>query len=611
MITTDKELLNWKDTTDPKKWVVFSLDTETNNQTRYYGRKLTEVSICNGYESVLFTNLSTNQSIVEALKQILRTHVKGKGLTIIMHNAKFDASVLEQAGLSIYNADWFCTQVAHHLLDENEEHGLKHLTRTILNKNPVTYEESKKSQEKYYDYVLEDAINTWLLYEEFNPRLKAQGLHKLFYKLEMPFQRCIVEMERTGFYVDPPEIPLMEGELKDKYLNLLIQLHETSNKKYSKEMLLNGDIRIVSDVNFNSPDQLSKILYEELKLIPPGTTPSGKPITGSEAIKKLEGQHPLIEILSDFKVVSKLLTAFLQPMTDYVDPDNRIRCEYHATGTVTGRLSSSKPNLQQLPNPKPGIPNIRNLFKATPGHKLIVLDYSGQEIAVMAQVSQDPTLIEALNKGQDLHLRIANQFYQLRIPEEKLYTTHAEYETIKETYKKQRYMAKSITFGLSYGKTAYGFSKDFNITEEQAQRIVDEYFKSMPLLQKSILRSHQAIQNQGYVETLIGRRRRFKKNDKSTYDSKAFRQAFNFIIQGSSADMIKAAGIKFLNAKTKHPEWNLKLIGTVHDEWIVEVKEPYAEKAKKELTLLMQDVPRFVVPVTVNADIGNTYADAK
>jgi len=274
----------------------------------------------------------------------------------------------------------------------------------------------------------------------------------------------------------------------------------------------------------------------------------------------------------------------------------------------------NKPNLQQLSKSKEGFPVLRECFVASPGYKMAAIDYSGQEIRVMAELSKDPTLVDALHKGQDMHLKIANQFYNLGIPDECLYTTHTMYAEYKSKFNKQRSMAKAITFGLSYGKGAYGFAKDFNTTEDEAQKIVDKYFEGMPKLKEAIEKAQEDVKENGFVSTMTGRRRRFTPFEiqgAKIYSKKNLRQAFNFQIQGYSADMMRIACIHTKKLINLHPEWDMRMLMTVHDELVVECKESFIEEACVELKSVFEEAVKFCVPIVADICYGQNYEEVK
>jgi DNA polymerase-1 len=240
---------------------------------------------------------------------------------------------------------------------------------------------------------------------------------------------------------------------------------------------------------------------------------------------------------------------------------------------------------------------------------MIAADYSGQEVRVLAQVSQDKTLIESLRKGQDMHLKVANQFYDLGIPEEALYDGTPEFEEYKKKFKKERTAAKVITFGLAYGKGAFGLSKDFNCSEEEAQIMIDKYFEGMPDVKNAIDKCHKEVQHNGFVTTMAGRRRHFQKAEKGYYPGSAFRQSFNFLIQGFSADMMRKAMVMIQSNRDQR--WDLKMIMTVHDECVCIARTQYIDEVKQYVKKQMESAVNLVVPTIADVEAGKDYSEIK
>lgn len=595
-------------------WSLFCFDTETTD-LRYDRLQIIGLSLFDGSLHGYIPIDDNNRIIVMSYLQDKFNSTKGKGSFIIGHNLVFDLKVLTKYNVLIRNAELFDTLIAAHLLDEYQSKSLKELSKKYLGVETVSWEDAKKQgyySEKFYDYALNDSEWTWKIAQMMKKELEAQGLVKLFKQLEMPFQYALLQMATSGVLIDIKLVDKITAKIRKEAVDLEIDLLEYLKEPYELQTnLFSKSFSVVSNIDFNSPKQLADILFERLKLPVVEYTPSGTPATGKKTIEK-HRNHEFIQMLMKFKIAQKLLTAFFEPLPDFIQADGRVYPEFKDHGTKTGRLSCEHPNLQQLPKSKEEFPiETRACFTVPEGYEMITCDYSGQEVAVMAEISKDPTLVDALNKGQDLHLKIANQFYNLGIPDEYLYSTSENYEKIKKKYKKERDRAKTITFGLAYGKGAYGFSKDFGITEEEAQQIVDKYFASMPEVKSAIDKAKQDILKQGYVTNLVGRKRRFQM-EFGKYPNKVFRQAFNFQIQGSSADMIRAASIATLNLSRKHPEWDLKIIGSVHDENIYEVKKEYATLAAQEIKKAFSAVAqKFIVPVCAEIGRGMNYANAK
>ena len=522
---------------------------------------------------------------------------------LIGHNIVYDLQVLYKYGMT-KEPELFCTMIAHHLLDENSRHGLKELAASVLGATTTKYDEIEDhSSAEFISYAINDAVWTWQLASLFRDQLLQEDLVPLFRDIEMPFQYVLRDMKVAGMLVD---VDLLRTKRKE------LELHtDQLYKSLVQEAGVSGSF------NFNSSKQLGELLFTTLGLPIQDVTPSGAPSVGSAALVKLKS-HPIVSKILEYKNLRKLLTSYFAEnaqILSNIDPDNRVRPSFLDFGTKTGRLSCNSPNLQQLPKESKDPVGTRSCFIVPKGYKMITCDYSGQEVAVAAQQSKDPTLVDALNKGQDMHLRIANQFYNLGIPDEALFKTHPDYDTYKDKYYNERNQAKVITFGLFYGKGAYGFAKDFDISEEEAQEIVDKYFEGMPQLKEAIEHAHDQVKAHGYVSSMSGRRRRFEQMTnrfgEKYYNNMSLRQSFNFLIQGYSADMIRMAMTAVRHVSKEYPQWDLKAIATVHDEAVYEVKEEYTDVAAQAIKKAFESVTEFVVPIVADIGIGKDYGEAK
>jgi DNA polymerase-1 len=247
-------------------------------------------------------------------------------------------------------------------------------------------------------------------------------------------------------------------------------------------------------------------------------------------------------------------------------------------------------------------------------NKVSITGNCGQELRILAQITQEPTLIEAFKKGKDIHLATANDFFNLQIPDEGLYETSKDYETYKKKFKAERDKAKIINFGVAYGKGAYGFSKDFNITEQEAEKILEKYFRAMPKVKAAIASCEQHVRKYGWVQSMTGRRRHFTPvvaDGNSYYPKAAFREAFNFLIQGYASDMVRLASIKTAQLSKTHPEWCLQHLASVHDENVYSVKTEYTDKAAKAIKEAFETAVSFSMPVVASIGTGQNYGDAK
>jgi len=595
---------------------VFSFDTETTDVI-YTKLKITGISFCDGTLALYFYIDDKNRDeMIEVITDFFES--LDNQATIIAHNIVFDMKVLWKYGINVNRCKWFDTMIAHHLLDENSMHGLKHLTRTILNREVVEFNEvgADHYTESFGDYGLADSINTWDLAQLFKGQLVREGLTYLFNKIEMPFQRCLLQMTVTGVEVNQELLHDYSEILKKELIDLESQLYDTIDEKYAMQMDVFGNIvNVAGNRNFNSGHQLADIMFNKLGLKIIERTPTDQPKTGKVTIEKYKNTHPFVSTLYKYKIASKLYSGFISSdgqIASNLESDGKVRPYFNDVGTKTGRLSCVRPNLQQLSKPKDYAPvEVRKLFVAPKGYKMITGDFSGQETAIMAHQSRDPALVDSLNKGMDMHMVVANTFYKLGIPEEKLFKTHPEFSSIKSKYKKERTQAKTITFGLAYGKGAYGFAKDFEITEGEAQVLVDSYFAGMSKLKESIDKAHKELTDKGYVKSMAGRYRHFTKLEDGTYPGGAYRQSFNFLIQGFAGDMMRASMINVYALGNKHPEWDLKLIMTIHDELNCTVKEEYAEMAGKAVKEAMEKSVKLCVPTPADIDITTDYSQAK
>ncbi len=593
---------------------LFAFDTETT-ALEYDKLLIRGASFCDGNKAC-YVDL---EQPLEFGKYILTIRdlepIFKKAKMIVGHNLVFDLKVLYKGSIIIpEGTQLYCTMVADHLLDENRSHALKSLAKELLGKEVVTYAEaSRASHDVFQQYAIDDAVYTWELMQWQRPKLIEMDLVPLFTEVEMQFQRVLLDIEVNGVLVDWEQVSKTTKLLVGEIEKLQVEMLEMVDAPYEMQMDLFGNSRIITEVNLNSSQQLANILFKLLELTPVEYTPSGAISVGGRTIKALKDKHPFVALLEKYKVAQKLLNAFFTPMPVYRDSDDRIRPHFNDCGTKTGRLSCSKPNLQQLPKVNKAFPiDTRSCFIVPEGKTMLTCDYSGQELRVLTQLTREPVLIDTFNKGKDMHLSTANDFFELGIIEEELFSTHPKCKEHKEKYYNERNKAKVINFGMAYGKGAYGFAKDFNISEDEAQKILDKYFAALPKVKEAIDSCHKSVRDNGFVVSMAMRRRRFKpKEGTNFYPNAAFRQSFNFLIQGFSADMIRKAMIEVRKLGRSNPEWRLKTIATVHDESVYEVKTEYVEEASKAIKEAFEKAVSFCIPVVADVGIGANYSQAK
>lgn len=591
--------------------VSYAFDTETNG-AKYDQLVAKTFQFHNGTNYLLvYINDRTLPTLVEVFKSIK---------TLICHNITYDLQVCKKYNIPFEHIKLYDTMIAQHLIDEESELGLKFLARTILGFNDVVdYKQVaglSETDEKFIEYALADVKYTWLLAKWQQVPMKEQGLVDVFRNIEMPFVLCIIDMETNGILIDDDEVQNTTAELRKKSEELVVQMHHILGKKYRIQMDLLGSSTIVSDINFNSSKQLGDILFKDLGLPQTEKTESGVPSVGKDAIDDLKGKHPFVDMLIQYKIVQKLLSSFFEPMPEHIQKDGRIRARFNDCGTATGRLSCTNPNLQQLPKVNKAFPiDTRKCFTVADDEVMISADYSGQELRVLAHITQEKNLIDSFNKGRDLHLATANEFFDCKIPEEALYENVKDYEIYKKKFNSERNKAKIINFGIAYGKGAYGFAQDFGTSEDEAQKILDKYFGANPGVKRSIDACTSQVKRDSFVASITGRRRRFKPfkdSQGNVYFSKSsFRQAFNFLIQGYSADMVRLAGNACYKLKKEHPEWNLKFLATIHDEILFSCKKEYQKICSEEIKKGFETAVTLAVPLVSSIATGKNYGECK
>jgi len=594
---------------------LFSLDTETTSLI-YTEIELVGISLCDGNSACYIDMYKDFDNLITIIHKLI-----DNAETIIAHNIVYDMKVLHKYGITFNCKNIYCTMVADHLINENRRHGLKYLSSTILGKVAVDYSMAEKAgihSDTFYTYATNDAIWTFELFEYQKEALIKNNLLYLFNTIEMPFQFCLLDMEINGLLIDVNKIKEVRDVLKKAIYDFTLELYNELGETPVISNTIFGGNEIVPTINFNSGDTLRDILYNKLKLPIIEKTDTGKASTGKVVMEKYKDTVSFVSILNKFKIANKLYDSFFSEEGQIIrnlEKDNRVRPSINDCGTKTGRLSMSNPNCQQLAKPNKDFPIVtRSVFIVEDGRKMIVADFGSQEVCVAAELSKDPTLTLALINGHDVHLAVANSTYELGIPIDCLSKKHEKYEYYKKKFKNERTRAKMITFGILYGKGAYGFAKDFNVSEDEAQLLIDKFFKGMPKVKDAITKTHEEVNSTGYVTYMSGRKRRFEKISNGNwtgYSRKSLRQAFNACIQGYSSDMMRLALIKVREESKLYKEYDIRLLSTVHDELIIDCKEEYANEVKKLVNHCMTTCVNFEVPITVDIDIVSNYGDAK
>ena len=430
----------------------------------------------------------------------------------------------------------------------------------------------------------EDEKDWKRLYETLRSKLKDTGLTKVFTEIELPLIPILAEMKKNGIKIDQKAIKKL-----DKFAAKEIKKLETKIHKFAK-----------AKFNINSTRQLSEILFERLKLAGKiRKTPKGKLSTRASELEKLMEVHPIVPLILEYRELQKLKTTYIEPFPKLVGQDGRIHTSYIQTGTVTGRLASQNPNLQNIPIKTELGREFRKVFIAEKGYKLLSLDYSQLELRIAAHIAKDEKMIDAFKKEIDIHAETAAEVFDV---------------PLDKVSPEMRREAKALNFGIIYGMGPQGFARSAGITQSEAKKFIERYFDEFPKIREYMDKMRSEAHDNGVVFTLLGRRRQISEIYSSIPEviRQAERMAINFPVQGLAADIMKLAMIKIhehIDRKYKTDE--VKMLLQVHDELVLEVKEEITDKLVKELKKIMEEVYELDAPLVAEAKIGNNWNNMK
>lgn len=431
----------------------------------------------------------------------------------------------------------------------------------------------------YLDCACPDAQAAFALYPVLEQKLEALGMTRLYNEIELPLCAVLAEMEQIGFLVDRQALYDFGQSLTSGIAQLQQSIWELAGEEF----------------NINSPKQLGTILFEKLML------PSGKKTktgwsTNADVLDKLRGKHPIIEEILDYRMLTKLKSTYADGLLKEISADGRIHTNFQMTVTATGRLSSTEPNLQNIPVRKELGSQIRRMFVASPGKVLVDADYSQIELRLLAHISGDETMIKAFRDGEDIHAVTASQVFDV---------------PLAEVTSLQRSRAKAVNFGIVYGISAFSLAQDIGVFQNEAKAYMDSYFAKYHGVREYMKRIVEQAKHDGYVTTLFGRRRDLPELKASNYNVRSFgeRVALNMPIQGTAADIIKAAMVHVAQ-RMKAEGLQARLLLQVHDELIVECPQNEAERVRALLAEEMEHVVAYSVPLDVDAKIGASWAEA-
>jgi len=589
----------------------YAFDFETTG-LNYLKMQPVGVSFCDGDKSC-YVDLWENgdyEDIMNILSVVFQS-----GL-FIAHNLKYDWKCCHKF-VGTEPKDYFCTHIASFLLDENRtSHSLDSLSRDYFGtcKAGKWDEYTDWHSEAFYEYATVDSELCYKLYELFEPRLKDENLDYLFYNVEMPFVPVAAELEMNGVLVDQDELAALQSRVEKRILDTEDQMVALVGKQTDIQTGLFGQEYRRVPINFNSTYQLVEC-FQKLGLQLKEKTDKGAWSIGKETLDRLKG-NKFVDLLTKYRQLGKLYTSYILPVWGMIDEDGRIR---PSVGIVkTGRTSMSHPNLQQLPKVKDKSINYRSIF-STDG-LLVGADYSGQELRILGEVTQDECIIEAFKKSWDLHLLTARHIFDLDIDESALVSGSSAHSLATDKYSSERDKAKNgANFPIVYGTSPGGIARRQGVSKHEAQSWVDGFFQAYPRVKECMDKIPNELWENGYVTTLMGRKRRFPGYQtlpqfgrmKQPSKDRCIRQAFNAKIQGFAADQAKIAGRRLYDAFKANPQWGAKLVMLVHDEYVTDCKEEYAEEVRDCKIECMENAVSLSIPFKVDCKIGKRYAEIK
>lgn len=510
----------------------------------------------------------------------------------IAHNYKFDYIMLSRAGLDI-KGKAFDTMIAGYLIDANQKLKMDELARKYLNYDPISIEEligSGRNQktmdqipaEEITTYACEDADITLRLHEILKNILEEDELTEIAEELEFPLMNVLAKMEMNGVLLDTEMLEEFSETLRDD----LLELEQTIYEKAGTEF------------NINSPQQLGEVLFDKMGLPAGKKTKTGQYSTAESVLTKLASDYEMPDLILEYRALSKLKSTYADALPKLIDKDTgRVHTDFNQSVAATGRLSSSNPNLQNIPIRTRRGREIRKAFIADDGFQLLSADYSQVELRVIASIAGDENMIEAFKKDEDIHSRTAKEVFGL--------------DSIDDVTPDHRRKAKEVNFGIPYGVSAYGLASRLGISNEEGKEMIDQYFERFPGILEYINDTKQFAKENGYVKTLMGRRRYISEINSGNWNVRSFaeRTAINMPIQGTAADIIKVAMINIQHYLEKQA-CKSRMLLQVHDELIFEIHEDEGEALASTIKELMESAFELSVPLKVDMGMADNWLDA-
>ena len=571
---------------------ILSLDTETTS-TQPIDAELVGLSFAVSEHEAFYVPIPANREEALRIVNIFKPLYEDPEILKVGQNIKYDLEVLRNYNIHLAGPMWD-TMIAHYLIQPELRHNMDFMAEVYLNYQTVHIDEligpRGKSQRSMrdlsptdvYEYACEDADITLQLKNKLEQELKKYDCEKLFYEIEMPLMPVLAEMEMNGVRLDTESLAQTSKELTERMNDIEHEIYELAGHSF----------------NISSPRQVGDVLFGELKIVEkPKKTKTGQYVTSEEVLQQLHAKHPIVGKILDFRGLKKLLSTYVDNLPTLINRrTGHIHTSFNQCITATGRLSSSDPNLQNIPVRGEDGKEIRKAFVPEPGCLFFSADYSQIELRVMAHLSGDEAMIEAFRNGYDVHAATAAKVYK---------------KDIKDVKRDERTKAKRANFGIIYGITVFGLAERLDISRDEARQLIDGYFETFPRVKDYMEQAKETARRQGYVTTLLGRRRYLSdiKSANATVRGFAERNAINAPIQGTAADIIKVAMIRIFQ-RFQQEGIRSKMILQVHDELNFSVVPEEKEKVEHIVLEEMQNAFEMKVPLVADSGFGKNWLEA-
>ena len=571
---------------------ILSLDTETTS-VNPIDAELVGLSFAVEEGKAFYVAIPAEREKAERIVNIFKPLYESPEILKIGQNIKYDMEVLMNYGVRL-SAPMFDTMIAHYVLQPEQKHNMDILAETLLNYQTVHIDEligpkgkGQKSMRdlspaSVCDYAAEDADVTLRLYNVLKPRLKETNVEQLFYDIEMPLVPVLADMETTGVRLDTEALAETSKVLTERMKQIERNIYELAGHEF----------------NIASPKQVGEVLFGEMKIVDkPKKTKTGQYVTSEEVLQQLRSKAPIVADILEHRGLKKLLGTYVDALPKLINPrTGHIHTSFNQAVTATGRLSSSDPNLQNIPVRGEDGKEIRKCFIPEPGELFFSADYSQIELRVMAHLSGDKNMIEAFREGYDIHAATAARIYK---------------EKIEDVSRDQRTKAKRANFGIIYGITVFGLAERLEISRDEAKQLIDGYFETFPDVHAYMEKAKELAREHGYAETFFHRRRYLPDitSHNATVRNFAERNAINAPIQGSAADIIKIAMVKIYDRFRKEGIRS-RMILQVHDELNFSVVPEEKEKVERIVLEEMQNAYPLQVPLVADSGWGKNWLEA-